>query len=634
MSRMRIDKQQAVVYRCGLESSGWSGPPRSATCCWWDLGRKRPLAVHIHGWVALACLTLGIVVGGAVQAAPEQSVEAERGSEQGTGDLEGAGSASSDPEADSQGAWMDRVDARFGDYLVAPLEKTLFYDFGTQKMQLRRLRKQDTGGDGYISREEARGTVAAGFEALDKNQDGRLSEEEFSVLAPKVPAVVAWLLLGGIFFTLRMGFINFRGFWHAIRLTKGDYDDTDEDGEVSHFQALSSALSATVGLGNIAGVAIAVGSGGPGAIFWLIVAGFFGMSTKFCECTLGQMYRKVEADGTISGGPMHYLKAGFREVGWGWLGMTLATVYAVICVGASFGGGCAFQVGQSLGPLKEQIPLLESHPWVYGVVMAVLVGVVIIGGIRRIAATAARIVPLMCTIYVAMALAVLLYNHADILPAFGLIFSKAFTANAVFGGFLGVAVIGIKRAVFSNEAGIGSASIAHAAAKTNEPVSEGIVALLEPFIDTVVVCTMTGLVIVITGVYEQPEYAGLVADNDGAALTSQAMGTVSSWFPKILCLAVMLFAYSTMISWSYYGERCWSLLFGVRTSMIYKCLFLVFVLLGSVVTATNVKNFADLMILSLAFPNILGVVILSGRVRGALDQYWAKYQRGELKLVK
>lgn len=585
--------------------------------------------------VALAALVFVVQAGGLVSAAPDQAAEATRSERQpaeGQGDEMAAGGA--DPESASDEGWMDRVDARFGKYLVAPLAKTLFYDFGSREFQLRQLRKQDVDGDGRISRREARREVAAGFETLDKDDNGRLSEEEFSVLAPRVPAVVAWLLLGGIFFTLRMAFINFRGFWHAIRLIKGDYDDDEEDGEVSHFQALSSALSATVGLGNIAGVAIAVGSGGPGAIFWLIVAGFFGMSTKFSECTLGQMYRKVEADGTVSGGPMHYLSAGFKDIGWGWIGMILATLYAVICVGASFGGGCAFQVGQSLGPLKEQVPVLDKYPWLYGLVMAVLVGIVIIGGIRRIAATAARIVPLMCTVYVVMALAVLIMNYDHVLPAFGLIFSKAFTSNAMFGGFLGVAVIGIKRAVFSNEAGIGSASIAHAAAKTNEPVSEGIVALLEPFIDTVVVCTMTGLVIVITGVYEQPQYAELVANDDGAALTSQALGTVSSWFPVILCLAVVLFAYSTMISWSYYGERCWALLFGVRSSIIYRCLFLIFVLLGSVVTATNIKDFADLMILSLAFPNILGVAILSGRVKRALDEYWTKYRAGEIRVVK
>jgi AGCS family alanine or glycine:cation symporter len=303
-------------------------------------------------------------------------------------------------------------------------------------------------------------------------------------------------------------------------------------------------------------------------------------------------------------------------------------------MGASFGGGCAFQVGQSLGTLRDQFPLLRTAPWVYGVVMALLVGVVIIGGIRRIAATASRIVPLMCAIYMLMALVVLVVHYDHVLPALGKIFSQALTENAIYGGFLGVAVIGIRRAVFSNEAGIGSASIAHAAARTDEPVSEGIVALLEPFIDTVVICTMTGLVIVITGVYDAnqfPEYADLVARDDGAALTSRALSTVSSWFPLVLCLSVVLFAYSTMISWSYYGERCWSLLFGQRSAIVYKLLFLGFVVLGSIVTATNAKDFSDLMILSLAFPNMLGVALLSGRIRRALDHYWDRYQSGMLQ---
>ncbi len=434
-------------------------------------------------------------------------------------------SAAKTPRAQASGGdWMTTVDQIFGKYLVQPLASVLFFDFWTHDLQMHFLREQDLNGDGKISRDEARGRLATAFDELDKNRDGYLEEDEYKTLAPSVPFVVLWLLMGGIYFTLRMSFINVRGFWHAIRLTKGDYDDPNETGEVSHFQALASALSATVGLGNIAGVAIAVGSGGPGAIVWLIFAGLFGMSSKFAECTLGQMYRKVSADGTVSGGPMHYLRDGLRDLGWGRVGAVLATVYAVICMGASFGGGCAFQVGQSMGPIKDQIPFLNDFPWVYGLVMAVMVGVVIIGGIRRIAATAGKVVPLMCSIYVAMSMFVLIYNYQHIVPAFRQIFREAFTANAMFGGFLGVAVIGIKRAVFSNEAGIGSASIAHAAARTDEPVSEGIVALLEPFIDTVVVCTMTGLVIVITGVYEQPEYADLVIREDGAALTSRRSG--------------------------------------------------------------------------------------------------------------
>ncbi|MBN2476787.1 MAG: alanine:cation symporter family protein [Pirellulales bacterium] len=447
-----------------------------------------------------------------------------------------------------------------------------------------------------------------------------------------VPLVVFWLLTGALFFTIRMGFINVRGFWHAIRVTKGDYDDPNDTGEVSHFQALASALSATVGLGNIAGVAIAVSWGGPGAIFWLIVAGLLGMSTKFSECTAGQLYRKVDPDGTVSGGPMHYLRDGLAELGLRPLGVVLATLFAVVCMGGSFGGGCIFQVGQSLEALRAQVPFLEKYPWVYGIVMVIGVGVVIIGGIRRIAATAEKIVPLMCSIYVLASLYILVVNYTHVLPAFRLIFESAFTLEAGYGGFIGVMVIGIRRAAFSNEAGLGSASIAHAAARTDEPVSEGIVALLEPFIDTVVVCTMTGLVIVVTGVYDpNGAFSELIESGKGAPLTAEAFRTAIWWFPYVLTLAVVLFAYSTLISWSYYGERCWSHLFGRKTAMVYKALFLTFVMLGSIVTARHIIDFSDLMILSMAFPNILGVMLLSGKIRRALKDYWRRLKQGELE---
>jgi AGCS family alanine or glycine:cation symporter len=274
--------------------------------------------------------------------------------------------------------------------------------------------------------------------------------------------------------------------------------------------------------------------------------------------------------------------------------------------------------------------VLENYPWIYGIAMGLLVGIVIIGGIRRIAATAEKIVPLMCGIYVLASLYILAVNHTLILPAFELIIQSAFTPAAAYGGFLGVIVIGIRRAAFSNEAGLGSASIAHAAAKTDEPISEGIVALLEPFIDTVVVCTMTGLVIVITGVYDDLQFQDYIANDKGAPLTAEAFRQAMPWFPWILAGAVCLFAYSTLITWSYYGERCWAHLFGRRTSLVYKIIFLIFVLLGSIVTASNLLTFADLMILSMAFPNILGVALLSGKIRRRLDDYWRRYKAGEL----
>ncbi len=449
-----------------------------------------------------------------------------------------------------------------------------------------------------------------------------------------IPIVVAWLAAGALFFTLRMGFINVRGFWHAIRVTAGRYDDPSDAGEVSHFQALSAALSATVGLGNIGGVAIAIGTGGPGATFWMIVAGFLGMSAKFAECTLGQKYREVRPDGRIMGGAMFYLSKGLAEMNLGALGKLLGVLFAVLCIGASFGGGNAFQVNQAISTVQNTFPVLDNvlAKFCVGVVMAILVGIVIIGGIRRIASTAEKIVPLMCGIYVAACLYILLRHSSEVPAAISLIMSEAFTPRAGYGGFLGVLILGFRRAAFSNEAGVGSAAIAHSAAKTDYPVREGIVALLEPFIDTVVVCTMTALVIVITGAYDlsNPMFAPYIIGNKGAALTSVAMRQEISWFPYVLSCAVLLFAYSTMISWSYYGERCWAYLFGDRTSLIYKCLFILCVVVGAMMNATNVLDLSDLMILGMAFPNVLGVVLLSGKLKRDLDDYWAKLKSGDL----
>jgi AGCS family alanine or glycine:cation symporter len=461
----------------------------------------------------------------------------------------------------------------------------------------------------------------------------------------EIPLVVAWLVVGAIFFTIRMGFINFRGFKHAVDVVRGKYDNPDAEGEVSHFQALSSALSATVGLGNIAGVAIAVSLGGPGAIFWMIIAGFLGMSSKFTECTLGQKYRETRPDGRVMGGAMFYLQNGLAEVGkrtggtiYQPLGKFLAVAFAILCIGGSFGGGNTFQVNQSLNAVQETIPWLADHRWVFGLVMAVLTGLVIIGGIKRIALTAEKIVPAMCGIYLLTCLAVLFMNTSEIPAAFGTIIKSAFSPGAAWGGFIGVLVIGFKRAAFSNEAGVGSAAIAHSAARTKYPVREGIVALLEPFIDTIIVCTMTGLVIVITGHYEggsAAEAAKPFADaSNGAGLTSAVFKSEIFWFPYILSAAVVLFAFSTMISWSYYGERCWAWLFGDGSSMVYRWLFLLMVFLGSIITSTNVLDFGDLMILGMAFPNVLGLYFLAGGVKGDLDDYLGKLKRGEFEQTK
>lgn len=451
---------------------------------------------------------------------------------------------------------------------------------------------------------------------------------------PAVPLVVLWLIFGALFMTFAMKFINFRAFRHSLDVVRGRYSSPDDKGEVSHFQALSAALSATVGLGNIAGVAVAVQTGGPGAVFWMIAAGFFGMTSKFVECTLGQKYRQIDSSGRVSGGAMHYLERGLREMGLGPLGKTLGVFFAVLCVGGSFGGGNMFQVNQSYEAIANaagfaQDSFLGQHgSAIYGVVAAVLVGLVIIGGIRRIASTASSIVPGMCVLYVVVSAAILLANVAQIPAAFGTILMEAFSPAAIKGGFLGVLIIGVQRAAFSNEAGIGSAAIAHAAAKTDEPVREGIVALLEPFIDTILICTMTGLVVVVTGAHE---FAAEGAGNKGVAITSHAWASLSPWLPAVLAFATVLFAFSTMISWSYYGERCWEYLFGERSTLAYKVIFLLFVFIGAVSRLGSVLDFSDMMILGMAFPNLIGCLLLSGKVRRDLAKYWAKYCAGEFK---
>jgi len=496
--------------------------------------------------------------------------------------------------------------------------------------------------------------------------NGALASVMFYPVGGVVPLAVLWLVVGAIIFTVRMRFINLRGFKHAILVTAGKFDSkkSEDSGEVSHFQALTAALSATVGLGNIAGVAIAIATGGPGATFWMIVAGFLGMSSKFVECTLGQKYREVRPDGRVMGGAMFYLSKGLADLGLREFGKVLAILFAILCIGGSFGGGCAFQVNQSLDAVAESIPALQNHRWIYGLVMVTGVGIVIIGGIKSIARVAEKIVPLMCGVYVIAAGIIIVMNFGKVPGAIAAIFEGAFSPQAAYGGLIGVLVIGFKRAAFSNEAGVGSAAIAHSAARTEYPVREGIVALLEPFIDTIVVCTMTAIVIIISGAYAvefepDPKNASKtiptklalqeageeIAEEDartmlasipadkGARLTSMAMDRQIPYFRFVLALAVALFAYSTMISWSYYGERCWAYLFGDRASMAYRIIFLVFVFLGSIVSATNVLAFGDLMILGMAFPNIIGLVLLSGLVSRDLKEYWQKYTSGEFPVA-
>lgn len=440
-----------------------------------------------------------------------------------------------------------------------------------------------------------------------------------------IPFIVIWLVLGAFFFTIRMGFINIRGFKHSIDLAKGKYDDPDAPGQVTHFQALATAVSGTVGLGNIAGVAVAVSLGGAGATFWMIVCGLLGMSSKFVECTLGVKYRDILPDGRVFGGPMNYLRYGFEKRNMKGLGRLLAGLFAILAVGASFGGGNMFQANQSFEQLAGQFPALAGNGFWFGVVTAILVGVVIIGGINSIAKVTGRVVPIMASIYILAALAVIVMNIQNIGPAFSAIIEGAFNPSALKGGIIGVLVLGFQRGAFSNEAGVGSAAIAHSTAKTNHPPSEGFVALLEPFIDTVVVCTLTALVLIFTGMHEVQGMAG-------GQLTSDAFGSQISWFPYVLALAVFLFAFSTMISWSYYGMRAWTYLFGKskKSEMVYKILFLIFVVIGASVSLGAVLDFSDMMILAMSFPNIIGLYVLSGEVRSDLNEYWKKLKTNQL----
>lgn len=458
------------------------------------------------------------------------------------------------------------------------------------------------------------------------------------IAGKNVPFVLIWLIVGALFFTAYMKFVNFTGFKHALDVVRGRFDNPDDQGEVSHFQALTAALSGTVGVGNIAGVAIAISMGGPGATFWMIVAGFFGMASKFVECTLGVKYRNYNEDGSVSGGPMYYLSKGLAKQNKKGLGKVLAVLFAVACIGGSFGGGNMVQINQATEQLISVTGGTESiffgKGWIFGAVMAVVVAVIVIGGIKSIAKVTDKIVPFMVGIYIAGALIVLGYHFTDIPGAFGEIFAGAFTKNAAFGGFIGVLILGFKRAAFSNEAGIGSASIAHSAAKTDEPISEGVVALLEPFIDTIVVCTMTALVIIITN--NAPEATMSLSGDGPILLTSTSFASVISWFPVVLSVAVILFALSTMVSWSYYGLKAWTYLFGEgkTADIAYKVIFCLFIVVGSAISAKSVFDFGDAMIFAMAFPNVLGLYLMAPEVRQDLSDYMARVKSGAIKRFK
>ena len=478
-----------------------------------------------------------------------------------------------------------------------------------------------------------------------------------------IPIVLILLIFGAAYFTFYFKFPQFKLFKTAVKVVAGKYDhldhhDTykpaydplveqhedipetimvegDHHGEVSHFQALSAALSATVGLGNIAGVAVAIAIGGPGATFWMILAGLLGMASKFTECTLGVKYRDIGKDGTVFGGPMYYLKKGLTEMGKGSLGKFLAVFFAIMVVGGSFGGGNMFQANQAAAQFKKLFVITNPNAGSYfGIIMAIIVGIVIIGGIKRIGKVAEKIVPFMAVLYVGAALIILILNINLLPEAFKQIVLQAFTPAAGLGGFMGVLIQGFRRGTFSNEAGVGSAAIAHSAVRTKYPASEGIVALLEPFIDTVVICTMTALVLIITNLkYGLFNYGDGSLDGKGVELTATAFDAVIPHFSIILTIAVILFAFSTMLSWSYYGLQGWKFVFGRSKSadIVYKLLFLFFVFVGSSVKLGSVLNFSDAMIFAMVFPNVIGLFFLAPKVRQELVKYLKAIKKSDQK---
>lgn len=474
------------------------------------------------------------------------------------------------------------------------------------------------------------------FQPISSFWEGLILHEFFGT---GIPTIIFLLVGGATFFTFYFGFINIRRFGLSIKTVMGRHDDLEDDkshkGEVSHFQALATAVSGTVGNGNIAGVAMAIAIGGPGATFWMILCGLLGMTTKFVECTLGVKYRDVDSDGTVYGGPMYYLSKGLKERGFAKLGKTLAVIFAILCIGASFGGGNAAQSNQAAMQIADSFGMTGGNArTIIGVIMMVVVGIIIIGGIKRIASVTEKVVPFMAGMYVIACLYIIILNFSLVDDAFGMIIGQAFAPSATVGGFIGVLIQGFRRAAFSNEAGAGSASIAHSAVITSYPASEGIVALLEPFIDTVVICTLTALVIIIfNGDNTFFEYGATVGDGtaviiqgqelSGAGITSAAFSEYISFSGPFLTIAVVLFAVSTMISWSYYGLQSWMYVFGKGkvSDLTYKLLFLAFIVIGAAGDMSSVWAFSDAMILALVFPNMIGLFILFPKVRKELEKY-------------
>ena len=449
---------------------------------------------------------------------------------------------------------------------------------------------------------------------------------EINLFGTDLPLIVLWLIFAAVFFTVYFRFINLRGISHSIRLIRGDYSSGNHKGEVSHFQALTTAVSGTVGIGNIGGIAIILSLGGPGAIFWMIVAGFLGMSTKLAECIAGVKYRKEHSDGTVSGGPMYYLEESLRLRGLNFLAKPFGMFYAAAIVVGCLGIGNMFQSNQAFEQFVYATGGTDSYftdkGWLFGLVIAGSVGFVIIGGLKAIARVTSKLVPFMASAYLVLAVMVLVLNSSKLPSAIYAIFTQAFNSDAITGGALGIMILGFQRAVFSNEAGIGSAAIAHSAVRTDEPATEGYVGLLEPFIDTVVICTITALVILVT-IYE-PDLMG--QGIQGVELTSKAFASTLSWSTvPVSCIAI-LFAFSTMISWSYYGLKGWTYLVGEGPfkELIFRFFFCLFGVLGSTIQLSAVLDFSDAMVFVIALPNIVGLYLLAPVLKQELESYQAK----------
>lgn len=447
------------------------------------------------------------------------------------------------------------------------------------------------------------------------------------------PLIVGWLILAGLIFTIYFRFINIRAFGHAFDLLRGKYDNSKSPGEVTYFQALSSAVSGTVGLGNIAGVAVAITIGGPGAVFWMILAGLLGMTTKFVECTLGTKYRLVKPDGTVSGGPMYYLTRGIKEQypKLGGVGWVLAIVFAICTMLGAIGAGAMFQANQAYSQLAGVTGgaegFLGDKGWLFGLVYAGIAGVVVIGGISRIGQVTSRLVPTMAAIYILACLTVLAFHAGQIPSAIGTIIGGAFSPEGVAGGIIGALIQGFRRAAFSNEAGLGSSAIAHSTIKTREPASAGLVALWEPFVDTVIICSMTAMVIVITGVYTTGEGV------EGVQLTSAAFATVLPWFPYLLAFLVLLFAFSTTITWGYYGAKAASFLARESKGVLYgfKFVYLVMVVIGCTMSLGAIVDLADGLLFLMAIPNLIGLYLLAPVVKREVEAYFARVKSGEFE---